>query len=235
MAYGARACAVSRTVVSPAQPGETERSVSGSTADRHRKMQGTRACRESGDRLKTSHEDAPQDPRDRVKAGWLEASSPIGVTRPCRNGVRHRHPGVPWYGLATEAPSPPGALAHAVRQGDAWAPYVTLGRTTGGKHGIAYGREPMATEPPEESWASRPTTETGTPHHRAKGGRGPRCTAGEVRERRTAANRPEPHPRTRHTRMATGRPLSTTVHPRPVSARLRPSPASRRRHDARGD
>ena len=32
MAYEARACAVSRTVVSPAQPGETERSVSGSTA-----------------------------------------------------------------------------------------------------------------------------------------------------------------------------------------------------------
>ena len=75
-------------------------------------------------------------------------SSPLGVTRPCRNGVRPRHPGVPWYGLATEAPSPPGALTNAVRQGDEWATYVTLGRTTGAKHGIAYGREPMATEPP---------------------------------------------------------------------------------------
>src|SRR6266545_4446462 len=29
--------------------------------------------------------------------------------------------------------------------------------------------------------------ETVAPHHRAKGGRGPRCTAGEVREMRTAA------------------------------------------------
>jgi hypothetical protein len=43
MAYGARACAVSRTVVSPAQPGETERTVSGSTAHLTSKDEGDKS------------------------------------------------------------------------------------------------------------------------------------------------------------------------------------------------
>ena len=43
MAYGARACAVSRTVVSPAQPGETERIVSGSTAHLTSKDEGDKS------------------------------------------------------------------------------------------------------------------------------------------------------------------------------------------------
>ena len=43
MAYGARACAVSRTVVSPAQPGETARSVSGSTAHLTSKEEGDKS------------------------------------------------------------------------------------------------------------------------------------------------------------------------------------------------
>ena len=43
MAYRTRVCAVSRTVVSPAQPGETERSVSGSTAHLTSKDEGDKS------------------------------------------------------------------------------------------------------------------------------------------------------------------------------------------------
>ena len=45
-------------------------------------------------------------------------------------------------------PSGCGAMPNEGIQGDEWGAYVTLGRTTGAKHGIAYGCEPMATEPP---------------------------------------------------------------------------------------
>lgn len=44
----------------------------------------------------------------------------------------------------------------------------------------------MVTEFQYESWESRPTSENGRAIHRAKWNRRPRCTAGEVREMRTA-------------------------------------------------
>jgi hypothetical protein len=43
VANGERVCAVSRTVVSPAQPGETERSASGSTAHLTSKDEGDKS------------------------------------------------------------------------------------------------------------------------------------------------------------------------------------------------
>ena len=51
-----------------------------------------------------------------------------------------------WQPLATVASSLPEAVTDEVKQGDELVPYVGLARLIVTKRGIAYGREPTATE-----------------------------------------------------------------------------------------
>ena len=69
-------------MVSLAQPGETERDVSGSTAYLESKDRGDNSLLLTRWLDEDMYANASQDPHDRGKAGLFETQSPIGATGP---------------------------------------------------------------------------------------------------------------------------------------------------------
>jgi len=82
IAYKSRGCAASRTMVSLAQPGGTERKVPGSPADLMWKHKGNNSMPRTQWSTEDVYDDALQDPHDTGKAGLLETQSPIGAACP---------------------------------------------------------------------------------------------------------------------------------------------------------
>ena len=80
-----------------------------------------------------------RDPRDRVKAGLFEAQYPCGATSPPAGMMSVT--GVAScvdLGHSVDATSMTRAMSNEDIQGYEWATYITLGRTSGTYHGIAY-------------------------------------------------------------------------------------------------
>ena len=75
-------CAASRTMVSLAQPGETERDVSGSTAYLESKDRGDNSLLLTRWLVEDMCANASQDPHDRGKTGLFKTQSPIGAACP---------------------------------------------------------------------------------------------------------------------------------------------------------
>jgi hypothetical protein len=88
--------------------------------------------------------EASRDPRDKAKAGLLEAQSPDDEME--RPPARHPMPTpcpVTAPRVRSSQPSERGALPSEGNQGDEWDAYVTLGRTTATNAGSPTGREPQ--------------------------------------------------------------------------------------------
>jgi len=87
----------------------------------------------------------------------LIASSPISARRKCAPTGRtsdHRCCGMPRSELCTGATSMRQAMTNEVIQGDEWAAYSTLGRTTATYRGMAYGRRRLGSRSPDSSRGS---------------------------------------------------------------------------------
>src|SRR5256885_11279125 len=82
IAYKSRECATSRTMVSLTQSGETERDVSGSTANLESKDRGDNSLLLTRWLVEDMCANASQDPHDMGKTGLFETQSPIGATWP---------------------------------------------------------------------------------------------------------------------------------------------------------
>ncbi len=87
----------------------------------------------------------------------LIASSPISAWSTCPPTGRtfdHRCCGRPRSALCTGATSLPQAMTNAVMQGDEWAAYRTLGRTTATYRGMAYSARRLGSRSPDSSRGS---------------------------------------------------------------------------------
>ena len=105
--YQLKGCAVSRTMVSLAQPGGTERRVLGSPAYFHSERgEGTAACRERGGQPKTCRLTHCKTRTIRVRLDCLKPNLRSGRLVPHRYHVWKRCYDVRWYSLSTSATSP---------------------------------------------------------------------------------------------------------------------------------
>ena len=87
--------------------------------------------------------EAARDPRDMAKAGLLD--SPISSGRKDPSAGKAPETGVTLCDGIVSLPTQPlerGAMPSEGIEGDEWAAYVTLGRTTGTNAGSPTGREP---------------------------------------------------------------------------------------------
>jgi len=87
----------------------------------------------------------------------LIASSPIPARRKCAPTGRtsdHRCCGMSRSELCTGATSLPQAMTNEVMQGDEWAAYRTLGRTTATYRGMAYSSRGPGSRSPDSSRGS---------------------------------------------------------------------------------